>query len=192
MSYGKNYRPDVRPCPRLPRGCGFTHGRIFTIRGRGKNRVRVDIGPSTRTRSSPCPHPPSRPPRSPCADGLLRPSGLEKRGKKCSVFNPQDPQDPRDPQVPRAPWASRAKPREEEGFFDLVPLVTHPSSIPLLGGLTPKFLSLSFHSVQSLLMLMASRVGTLWSLRNLIDLELNLCSIESNEGVTTNIIIIAP
>jgi hypothetical protein len=25
---------------------------------------------------------------------------------------------------------------------------------------------------------MASRVGTLWSLRNLIDLELNLCSID--------------
>jgi hypothetical protein len=40
-------------------------------------------------------------------------------------------------------------------------------------------------------MLMAYRVGTLWSLGNLIDLELNLCSIESNEGVTTNIIIIA-
>jgi hypothetical protein len=41
-------------------------------------------------------------------------------------------------------------------------------------------------------MLMASRVGTLWSLGNLIDLELNLCSIESDEGVTANIIIIAP
>jgi hypothetical protein len=40
------------------------------------------------------------------------------------------------------------------------------------------------------LMLMASRVGTLWSLGNLIDLEFNLCSIEFNEGVTTNIIII--
>jgi hypothetical protein len=77
-------------------------------------------------------------------------------------------------------------------FFSLVPLVTHPSSISLLGGLTPKFLSLYFHSLQGLLMLMASRVGTLWSLGNLIDLELNLCSIESNEGVTTNIIIIAP
>jgi hypothetical protein len=99
------------------------------------------------------------------------------------VFNPQDP---------RAPQALRAKPQEEEGFFNLVPLVTHPSSIPLLGGLTPKFLSLSFHSLQGLLMLMVSRVGTLWSLGNLIDLELNLCSIESNEGVTTNIIIIAP
>jgi hypothetical protein len=38
-------------------------------------------------------------------------------------------------------------------------------------------------------MLMASRVGTLWSLGNLIDLEFNLCSIEFNKGVTTNIII---
>jgi hypothetical protein len=64
-----------------------------------------------------------------------------KRGQKIFqflVFNPQ---------VPRAPRASRAKPREEEGFFGLVPLITHPSSIPLLGGLTPKFLSLSFHSL---------------------------------------------
>jgi hypothetical protein len=104
---------------------------------------------------------------------------LEKRKKKIrfSVFNPQDPQ---------------AKPREKEGFFGLVPLVTHPSSIPLLGGLTPKFLSLSLHSLKGLLMLMASKVGTLWSLGNLIDLEFNLCSIEFNEGVTTNIIIIAP
>jgi hypothetical protein len=31
-----------------------------------------------------------------------------------SVFNPQNPQNPRAP---------RAKPREEEGFFGLVPLV---------------------------------------------------------------------
>jgi hypothetical protein len=59
------------------------------------------------------------------------------RKEKNSVFNPQDS---------RASRASRAKPQEEEGFFSLVPLVTHPSSIPLLGGLTPKFLSLSFHS----------------------------------------------
>jgi hypothetical protein len=114
---------------------------------------------------------------------------LEKRGKKCLIFNHQDPQDPQDP---RARQASRAKPREEEGFFGLVLLVTHPSSIPFLGCLTPKFLSLSFHSLQGLLILMASRVGTLWSLGNLIDLELNLYSIESNEGVTTNIIIVAP
>jgi hypothetical protein len=64
---------------------------------------------------------------------------LEKRKQnfRFSVFNPRDPQ---------APQALRAKPQEEEGFFGLVPLVTHPSSIPLLGGLTPKFLSLFLHS----------------------------------------------
>jgi hypothetical protein len=61
-----------------------------------------------------------------------------------SVFNHQNPRNPRNPRTPRA---ARAKPREEEGFFGLVPLVTHPSSIPLLGGLTPKFLSLSLHSL---------------------------------------------
>jgi hypothetical protein len=60
-----------------------------------------------------------------------------KRTRQFLVFNPQDP---------RAPQALRAKPREEEGFLGLVPLVTHPSSIPLLGGLTPKFLTLSFLS----------------------------------------------
>jgi hypothetical protein len=76
-----------------------------------------------------------------------------------SVFNPQNPQNPqnpetpetpqtcRTPRTPRTPRAPRAKPREEEGFFGLVPLVTHASSIPLLGGLTPKFLSLSLHSL---------------------------------------------
>jgi hypothetical protein len=71
---------------------------------------------------------------------------LRKREKKFrfSVFNPRDPRAPR---ARRAWRALRAKPREEEGFFGLVPLVTHPSSIPLLGGLTPKFLSLSLHSL---------------------------------------------
>jgi hypothetical protein len=66
-------------------------------------------------------------------------AGLKRENKiRFSVFNPQDP---------RAPWPSQTKPRQEEGFFGLVPLVTHPSSIPLLGGLTPKFLSLSLHSL---------------------------------------------
>jgi hypothetical protein len=116
----------------------------------------------------------------------------EETNVRFSVFNPQGPQGPQVPRVPQVPQAPRAKLQEEEGFFGLVPLGTHPSSIPLLGGLIPKFLSLSFHSLQGLLMLMASKVGTLWSLRNLIDLELNLYSIESNEGVTTNIIIVAP
>jgi hypothetical protein len=72
-------------------------------------------------------------------------AGLEREKKyfnfQFSVSNPQNPR------APRAPRASRAKPREEEGIFGLVPLVTHPSSIPLLGGLTPKFLSLSLHSL---------------------------------------------
>ena len=69
------------------------------------------------------------------------PTGKER--KKCSVLvlNPQDPQ------VPQIPQASQIKllEEEEEGFYGLVPLV--PSSIPPLGGLTPKFLSLSFHSL---------------------------------------------
>jgi hypothetical protein len=65
---------------------------------------------------------------------------VEKKKKifRLLVFNPQ---------APRAPQALWAKPREEEGFFDLVPLVTHPSSNRLLGGVTPKFLSLSLHSL---------------------------------------------
>jgi hypothetical protein len=38
----ENYRPDVRSCPHLPRGRGFTRGRVFTVRRRGKNRIRAD------------------------------------------------------------------------------------------------------------------------------------------------------
>jgi hypothetical protein len=94
----ENYHPDVAACLRLPRGRGFTRGQIFTVRRRGKNRVRAD-------------------------------EKIKIKNKKIKTR------------------ASRAKPREEEGFFGLVPLVTHPSSIPLLGGLTPKFLSLSLHSL---------------------------------------------
>jgi hypothetical protein len=36
------FRPDVSARPRLPRGRSFTRGRVFTVRGRGKNRVRTD------------------------------------------------------------------------------------------------------------------------------------------------------
>jgi hypothetical protein len=79
--------------------------------------------------------------------GLEREKSFSIFNFRFSVFNPQNPQNPQPPQTPRALRASRAKPREEEGFFSLVPLVTHPSSIPLLGGLTPKFLSLSLHSL---------------------------------------------
>jgi hypothetical protein len=80
-------------------------------------------------------------------------AGLEREKKftiynlRFLVFNPQNPRTPRTPRTPSTRRASRAKPREEEGFFGLVPLVIHPSSIPLLGGLTPKFLSLSLHSL---------------------------------------------
>jgi hypothetical protein len=72
-------------------------------------------------------------------------AGLE-REKRFTIYGFQSPKSPKSPK-PRALRASRAKPREEEGFFGLVPLVTHPSSIPLLGGLTPTFLSLSLHSL---------------------------------------------
>jgi hypothetical protein len=41
---GRPFRPDVRARPRLPRGRGFTRGRVFTVRERGKNRVRADAG----------------------------------------------------------------------------------------------------------------------------------------------------
>jgi hypothetical protein len=37
-------RPDVRPHLRSPRGRGFTRGRVFTVRPRGKNRARADMG----------------------------------------------------------------------------------------------------------------------------------------------------
>jgi hypothetical protein len=85
------------------------------------------------------PSPSPVPPRSPCLTSARKlgkikikilVAGLkrEETNVRFSVFNPQDPQ---------APRASRAKPQEEKGFFGLVPLVTHPSSIPLLGGLTP-------------------------------------------------------
>jgi hypothetical protein len=113
--------------------------------------VRVDaLIPSLPSPSPPLPSPPLPSP----ADTVCCPRGqamsartryvradtdadARKVGKKFrfSVFNPQDP------------WASWVKPQEKEGFFGLVPLVTHPSSIPLLGGLTPKFLSLSLHSL---------------------------------------------
>jgi hypothetical protein len=33
---GRPFRPDVRARPRLPRGRGFTRGRVFTVRGRKK------------------------------------------------------------------------------------------------------------------------------------------------------------
>jgi hypothetical protein len=44
-------RPDVRARPRLPRGHGFTRGRVFIVRGRSKNRVRTDAAQRPHGRS---------------------------------------------------------------------------------------------------------------------------------------------
>jgi hypothetical protein len=129
----------------------------FTVRGRDKNpslRMQPSVRADARIPSFPS---------FPCERSLLSARMREffifylyiffgsccRLGKReiynlqFSVLNPQNPQNPQTPQASRA---SLAKPREEEGFFGLVPLVIHPSSIPLLGGLTPKFLSLSLHS----------------------------------------------
>jgi hypothetical protein len=48
---GRPFRPDVRARPRLPRGCSFTHERVFTVRRCGKNRVRADAGVCPRERA---------------------------------------------------------------------------------------------------------------------------------------------
>jgi hypothetical protein len=51
------------------------------------------------------------------------------------------------PKIPKIPELRERSHEKKKVFVGLVSLVTHPSSIPLLGGLTPKFLSLSFHSL---------------------------------------------
>jgi hypothetical protein len=119
--------------------------RANTTRPGGRKCIRADIGASARTRAVVCTDalPASLPRKFNLIYFillfiiyylLLLWAGKENFFFRFSVFNPQDPQ---------ALWA---KPREE-GFFGLVPLVTHLSSILFLGGLTPKFLSLSFHSL---------------------------------------------
>jgi hypothetical protein len=106
---------------------------------------------------------------------------LEKRAKNISVFGFQSP---RSPSSPSSPSSAGEAARRRRFFWPSSP--SHPSELYS----SPRWLNSKVP--KPFLMLMASRVGTLWSLGNLIDLELNLCSIESNEGVTTNIIIIAP
>jgi hypothetical protein len=141
----------VRPRLALRQATPSGHTRLATPSGHPSGPV----WPPVRPRLAPVGHPVGHPVRPPSGRKKKKKNffffgcccWLEKRAKNISVFNPQDPQDPQVPRAPRAPRALRAKPREEEGFFGLVPLVTHPSSIPLLGGLTPKFLSLSFHSL---------------------------------------------
>jgi hypothetical protein len=69
-----------------------------------------------------------------------------KRGQK--IFQFSIPKIPEFPELRGLCGRSREKKKVKNLLpFGLVPLVTHPSSIPLLGGLTPKFLGLSFHSL---------------------------------------------
>jgi hypothetical protein len=51
------------------------------------------------------------------------------------------------PKIPEIPELHGRSYKKKKVFFSLVLLLTHPSSIPLLGGLTPKFSSLSLHSL---------------------------------------------
>jgi hypothetical protein len=107
------------PCPPLPCGRSLLSADGLRLRRRGRGRGH---GRSKKIKNS--------------FGSCCQLAGLKREKKfRFSVFNPQDPR------------ASQAKPREEEGFFGLVPLVSHPSSIPFFGGLTPKFLSLSLHSL---------------------------------------------
>jgi hypothetical protein len=66
--------PDIRARPRLPRGCGFTRGQVFTVRRRGKNRVRGDAGVRLRG------HERVR------AEAAQRPRGREKKKLKIKKF----------------------------------------------------------------------------------------------------------
>jgi hypothetical protein len=59
---GRPFRLDIRSRPRLPHGRGFTCGRVFTVRRRGKNRVRADASPSPPLSLLPLPSPLSLPP----------------------------------------------------------------------------------------------------------------------------------
>jgi hypothetical protein len=77
-------RPDVRPRLSLLLERGFTHERVFTVRRRGKNRVRVNAAVSRRGRVNasararvPAGAGPSRPaPRGRGTDMLTRPREL--------------------------------------------------------------------------------------------------------------------
>jgi hypothetical protein len=86
MSYGKIYHSDVRTRPRLPRGCVFTRGRVFTIRSNGKKRVRADASVRVRVpvgagRHGPAPARPRRRTLDTCrADAVKRLRGRGFRG----------------------------------------------------------------------------------------------------------------
>jgi hypothetical protein len=69
---GHPFRPDIRPRPHLPYGCGFTRRRIFTDRQRDKKSVRMDA--HVRADASPSPLPPSLPSPSLPSPSLPSPS----------------------------------------------------------------------------------------------------------------------
>jgi hypothetical protein len=118
----RGYRSNVRPRPRLPRGW------VFTVRRRGKKRVRADAG--VRPRGRPCPggrsptsvrtHLPPLPPSPPLSlPPLCCPRGRENKIKKNKIkkfgsccrlekreiffnyrFSVFNPQNPQTPQTP--------------------------------------------------------------------------------------------
>jgi hypothetical protein len=89
--------------PRLPRGRGFTRRRVFTVRGRGKNRVRADA------RVRPCGH------ERVSADAAQHPRGREIFGLERESFNfqfsifnfwfsiPKIPKIPKISKIPKLP-----------------------------------------------------------------------------------------
>jgi hypothetical protein len=86
-----------------------------------------------------------------------------KRKVEFEAEKPIDPKTPRSQLTPRPQDPGlRGRSREKKkDFFGIVPPVTHPSGIPILGCLTPKFLSFFYHGLQALVMLKALRVKTL-------------------------------
>jgi hypothetical protein len=170
MSVRTSFSSGCPPASAFTRGRGFTRGRdkasAWTrVRPRGHPCLSGHSLASARMHLRPLPLPPSPPlpplPPSPRLSARTRkiiiiiiiiklnffwyllPAWKER--KKFTIYNFRFSI----PKIPKLPELRglHEKPREEEGFFGLVPLVTHPNSIPLLGGLTPKFLSLSLHSL---------------------------------------------
>jgi hypothetical protein len=169
----EHVRADVPMCPC---GCdGVRAERLASVRTcwrpHGRELVRADIGASV----SP-----------PCLSPSLLPPSLALGGR-AAVARPRPPSSPSS--LSPAGFAGEAA-RRRSFFRPSSP--SDPSKLySSLGWLNSKVPKPFFPFTPRLIDVNGSRVGTLWSLGNLIDLELNLCSIESNEGVTTKIIIIA-
>jgi hypothetical protein len=121
----ENYRPDVRP--HLPRGRGFTHGRVFTVRRRGKNRIRVDTTARTRpcvriSFPSPLPPLPSPPPSPSLSSPLSLPPLCCPRGRWATLqfiiynFRFSIPKIPEIPELPEL-RGLRGQSREKKKVF---------------------------------------------------------------------------